>query len=76
MGSRGESLGLDIGGASEMMALMFFRRAEGVAVRPADDGNWDREALTDLLTDVTVGGLERLWQHAGHVIEAAGRRVG
>ncbi|MGH9113221.1 MAG: TetR/AcrR family transcriptional regulator [Acidimicrobiales bacterium] len=74
--SRWESLGLDVGDASEMMALMFFRMAEGVAVRQADDGNWDREALIDLLTDFTVGGLERLWQHAGHVIEAAGRRVG
>ena len=40
-----------------------------------EDGNWDREALIDLLTEFTVGGLERLLQHAGHVIEAAGRRV-
>jgi AcrR family transcriptional regulator len=74
--SRWESLGLDIGGAGEIMAVMFFRMVEAVAVRQATDRDWDRDALVDLLTEFTVGGLERLWQHSRHVIEAAGRRTG
>jgi hypothetical protein len=72
--SRWENAGLDIGDANEIMAVMFFRMAEGVAVRQVEDGNWDREALIDLLTEFTVGGLERLLQR-GRIIEAAGRRA-
>jgi AcrR family transcriptional regulator len=72
--SRWESAGFDIGDANEIMAVMFFRMAEGVAVRQVEDGNWDREALIDLMTEFTVGGLERLLQR-GRIIEAAGRRA-
>lgn len=74
--TRWKSLGFDIGDASEMLALMYFRMAEGVAVRQADDGDWDREALIDLLTDFTIGGLQHLWSEARDVLQAAGRRTG
>ena len=57
-----------------MLSLMFFGMAEGVAVRQADDPSWDRDALIDLLTDFTVGGLYRLARYP-EVLEAAGRRT-
>ena len=58
-----------------MLATMFFRMGEAVAVRQADEGDWDREALIDLLTDFSLGGIERLAVDAPGVLEAAGRRV-
>lgn len=73
--SRWEALGVDIGGAAEIMALMFFRMAEGLAIRQADDPGWDREAFIDLLTEFTLGGIERLWAQSQHVLVAAGRRA-
>jgi AcrR family transcriptional regulator len=73
--SRWEVLGVDIGFAAELMALMFFRMAETFAQREADDGDWDREALIDLLTEFTVGGIERLWAQKD-VLVRAGRRSG
>jgi AcrR family transcriptional regulator len=72
--SRWEKLGVDIGFAAELMALMFFRMAEAFAQREADDGDWDREALIDLLTEFTIGGIERLWAESTDVLVAAGRR--
>jgi AcrR family transcriptional regulator len=72
--SRWEELGVDIGHAAELMALMFFRMAEVCARREADDGNWDREALIDLLTEFTIGGINRLWESTD-VLVAAGRRT-
>jgi AcrR family transcriptional regulator len=73
--SRWEELGVDTGFAAELMALMFFRMAETFAQREADDGDWDREALIDLLTEFTIGGIERLWAHKD-VLVRAGRRAG
>jgi hypothetical protein len=72
--SRWEELGIDIGHAAELMALMFFRMAEVCARREADDGNWDREALIDLLTEFTLGGITGLWESTD-VLVAAGRRT-
>ena len=72
--SRWEELGVDIGHAAELMALMFFRMAESLAKREADDGDWDREAMIDLLTEFTIGGIERLWERSTDVLVAAGRR--
>jgi AcrR family transcriptional regulator len=73
--SRWEELGVDVGDAAELMALMFFRMGEALAKRDADDRNWNREALIDLLTEFTVGGVERLWERSRDVLVAAGRRV-
>lgn len=72
--SRWENLGVSVGAASELLSLMFFGMAEGVAVRQANDKSWDRNALIDLLTDFTLGGLYRLARHP-EVLEAAGRRT-
>jgi AcrR family transcriptional regulator len=74
--SRWEELGLDIGDAAEIMGLMFFRMAEGLAVRQLDDEGWDREAFIDLLTEFTLGGIDRLWNRSTAVLVAAGRRTG
>ncbi len=71
--SRWGNMGVEVGAASEMLSLMFFGMAEGVAVRQAEDPSWDRDALIDLLTDFTVGGLYRLARYP-EVLEAAGRR--
>jgi len=73
--SRWEALGVDIGSAAEIMALMFFRMAEGLAIRQADDPGWDREAFIELLTEFTLGGIGRLWEQSQHVLVAAGRRA-
>jgi hypothetical protein len=59
-----------------MLALMYVRMAEGVAVRQADDGDWDREALIELLTDFTFGGIQHLWTEARDVLDEAARREG
>jgi hypothetical protein len=56
------------------MALMFFRMAEGLAMRQADDPGWSREAFIDLLTEFTLGGITRLWEQAQDVLLAVGRR--
>jgi AcrR family transcriptional regulator len=72
--SRWEQLGVPIGDGAEIMALMFFRMAEGLAIRQADDPGWDREAFIDLLTEFTLGGIDRLWVQSQHVLVAAGRR--
>lgn len=74
--SRWEELGIDIGDAAEIMGLMFFRMAEGLAVRQLDDEGWDREAFIDLLTEFTLGGIDRLWNRAQAVLVAAGKRTG
>jgi AcrR family transcriptional regulator len=71
--SRWEVLGVDIGDAADVMAIMFFRMAEGLALRQADDDGWDRDAFIDLLTEFTLGGIMRLWE-SQEVLVAAGRR--
>jgi AcrR family transcriptional regulator len=71
--SRWDALGVDIGASAEIMALMFFRMAEGLAIAQADDDAWDREAFIDLLTEFTLGGIYRLWD-VKDVLIAAGRR--
>jgi AcrR family transcriptional regulator len=73
--SRWEAIGLDIGDSAEVMALIFFRMAEGLAIRRASDESWDREAFIDLLTEFTIGGINRLWRDAPDVLVAAGRRA-
>jgi AcrR family transcriptional regulator len=73
--SRWEELGVDIGDAAQIMALMFFRMAEGLAIRQADGDGWDREAFIDLLTEFTLGGITRLWEQSQDVLVAAGRRT-
>ncbi len=73
--SRWEALGIDIGDSAEIMGLMFFRMAEGLAIRQADDPGWDREAFIDLLTEFTLGGIDRLWTQSQDVLVAAGRRT-
>ncbi|HEX8802563.1 MAG TPA: TetR/AcrR family transcriptional regulator [Acidimicrobiales bacterium] len=72
---RWESYGFELGAASEILPLMYFGMAEAVAVRQANDGRYDREALIDLLTEFTLGGLYRLGRHPD-VLTAAGRRTG
>jgi AcrR family transcriptional regulator len=72
--SRWDYLGVDVGDAAEIMALMFFRMAEGLAMRQADDPGWSREAFIDLLTEFTLGGITRLWEQAQDVLLAVGRR--
>jgi AcrR family transcriptional regulator len=74
--SRWEELGLEIGDSAEIMAVIYFRMAEGLAIRQADDDGWNREAFIDLLTEFTLGGIERLWAQAQDVLVAAGRRTG
>jgi AcrR family transcriptional regulator len=73
--SRWEALGVDIGDAAEIMAVMFFRMAEGLAIRQLNDPGWDREAFIDLLTEFTLGGIARLWEQSLDVLVAAGRRT-
>jgi len=70
---RWEQLGIDIGAAAEMLSLIYFGMAEAVAVRQARGDGWDREALIDLLTEFTLGGLYRLGREP-EIIHAAGRR--
>jgi thiamine pyrophosphokinase len=72
--TRWDVFGVDVGDAAEIMALMFFRMAEGLAMRHADDPGWNREAFIDLLTEFTLGGIDRLWVRAQDVLVAAGRR--
>jgi AcrR family transcriptional regulator len=72
--SRWESLGVEVGASAEIMALIFFRMAEALAVRQTSDPRWDREAFIDLLTAFTLGGIQRLWEDGGKVLVAAGRR--
>ncbi|MBN2624377.1 MAG: TetR/AcrR family transcriptional regulator [Acidimicrobiales bacterium] len=72
--SRWEQLGVDIGESADIMAVIFFRMAEGLAIRHADDDGWDREAFIDLLTEFTLGGINRLWTESLDVLVAAGRR--
>jgi len=74
--SRWEELGIDIGESAEVMALIFFRMAEGLAIRRATDDSWDREAFIDLLTEFTLGGINQLWSRSLDVLVAAGRRTG
>jgi len=72
--SRWAELGLDVGASAEIMAVIFFRMAEGLAIRQVSDPTWDREAFIDLLTQFTLGGINRLWEHRQDVLIAAGRR--
>jgi AcrR family transcriptional regulator len=74
--ARWAALGVDIGTSAELLALIFFRMSEGLAVLHADGDGWDREALIDLLTEFTLGGLTRLWDQSLDVLLAAGRRGG
>ncbi|HEX6424548.1 MAG TPA: TetR/AcrR family transcriptional regulator [Acidimicrobiales bacterium] len=74
-GSRWQDLGVDIGDSAEVMALIYFRMAEGLAIRRAADERWDREAFIDLLTEFTLGGIDRLWTQSLDVLVAAGRPV-
>lgn len=71
--SRWEELGVEIGDSAEVMALIYFRMAEGLAIRRAADDRWDREAFIDLLTEFTLGGIDRLWTQSLDVLVAAGR---
>jgi AcrR family transcriptional regulator len=66
--------GIEVGGVSEVLSLIFFGVGEAVAVRQAGNPRWDREALIDLLTEFTLGGLYRLGRHAD-VIAAAEPRA-
>jgi AcrR family transcriptional regulator len=72
-GAKWADYGIEVGSASVMLSLMYFGMAEEVALLQATDEGWDREALIDLLTEFTVGGLFRLGMHP-EVLEAAGRR--
>lgn len=74
--SRWGDLGLDVGASAEIMALIFFRMAEALAIRQTSEPGWDREAFIDLLTQFTLGGINRLWEHGQDVLIAAGRRTG
>ena len=73
--SRWEALGVEVGESAEIMALIFFRMAEALAVRQTSDPGWDREAFIDLLTAFTLGGIDRLWADGGDVLVTAGRRT-
>jgi AcrR family transcriptional regulator len=74
--ARWAALGVEIGESADLLAVMFFRMAEGLAVRHANDVGFDRDALIDLLTEFTLGGIGRLWDQSLDVLVAAGRRVG
>jgi hypothetical protein len=58
-----------------VVALIYFRVAGGLAIRRAADQRWDREAFIDLLTEFTLGGIDRLWTRSLDVLVAAGRPV-
>jgi AcrR family transcriptional regulator len=73
--SRWGDLGLDVGATAEIMALIFFRMAEALAIRQTSEPGWDREAFIDLLTQFTLGGINRLWEHGQDVLIAAGQRT-
>jgi AcrR family transcriptional regulator len=72
-GAKWADYGIEVGSASVVLSLMYFGMAEEVALLQASDVAWDREALIELLTEFTVGGLFRLGMHP-EVLEAAGRR--
>ena len=74
--SRWSAVGVEIGESAELLAMMFFRMAEALAVRHASDEGWDRDAFIDLLTEFTLGGIDRLWNQSLDVLVAAGRRTG
>lgn len=71
--ARWSDYGIEVGPASVMLSLMYFGMAEVVALRAVEEPGWDRDALIDLLTEFTVGGLFRLGLHP-EVLAAAGRR--
>jgi AcrR family transcriptional regulator len=71
--ARWADFGIEVGSASVMLSLMYFGMGETVAIRQLDDPAWDRDALIDLLTEFTVGGLFRLGLHP-EVLAAASRR--
>jgi AcrR family transcriptional regulator len=73
--SRWGVLGLDVGASAEIMAMIFFRMAETLALRHVSEPGWDREAFIDLLTEFTLGGINRLWERAQDVLVAAGQRA-
>jgi AcrR family transcriptional regulator len=74
--ARWAALGVEIGESADLLAQMFFRMTEGLAVRHANDERWDRDAFIDLLTEFTLGGIARLWEQSLDVLVAAGRRTG
>jgi AcrR family transcriptional regulator len=55
--------GIEVGSASVVLSHMYFGMAEEVALIQAGDDSWDRDALIELLTEFTVGGLFRLALH-------------
>src|SRR5215207_1597889 len=55
--------GIEVGSASVVLSHMYFGMAEEVALIQASDDSWDRDALIELLTEFTVGGLFRLALH-------------
>ena len=68
--SRWDALGVDIGEAGEIMAVMFFRMAEGLAMRQADEPGWSRDGVHRPAHRVHVGG------HRAPVAAVAGRAGG
>lgn len=65
-------LGVDIGAGGEITATMLYGMAEAVALRYAEEGG-DRDALIDLLTEFTIGGLIRLGEEKPEVLKAINR---
>lgn len=65
-------LGVDLGAAGEITATMLYGMAEAVALRYAEEGG-DRDALIDLLTEFTIGGLVRLGEEKRDVLRAVSR---
>lgn len=56
-----ESVGAEVGVSAEVFALMIYSMGEAVAYQQLEKG-WDRDALIDLLTAFTNGGLIALFR--------------
>ncbi|SFA76261.1 transcriptional regulator, TetR family [Amycolatopsis marina] len=61
--------GIDPGRTDTALAAMYIAMTEALVKLTADGDPPEREALVELLTEFTIGGVQRLYQHGAHIIE-------
>ncbi|MHA6802733.1 TetR/AcrR family transcriptional regulator [Salinifilum ghardaiensis] len=66
---RWEAEGVSSGGADDALVALYFAMTESMVRLSRTDGGPDREALLELLTEFTVGGVTRLLRQSPHVID-------
>ncbi|MHA6798759.1 TetR/AcrR family transcriptional regulator [Bounagaea algeriensis] len=66
---RWEAEGVSSGGADDALVALYFAMTESMVRLSRTEGAPGREALLELLTEFTVGGVSRLLRQSPHVIE-------